>query len=56
VTYRYCRIPDMEDWLRLGWLPTSALDGTHHGDWSVLCVWICGCAPPSLRVKLAGRT
>jgi hypothetical protein len=45
--HRYCRIPHMADWLALGWLPLPSLDGTHHGDWSVHCVWICDCPAPS---------
>lgn len=41
--YHYNRIPLMEDALMLGWLPTDALRGTPHGEWSVLCRWPCGC-------------
>ena len=39
---------DMADWLALGWLPLASLAGTHHGDWSVHCVWICDCDPVAL--------
>jgi hypothetical protein len=36
------RVPD---YLRLGWLALSSLEGTHHGFWSVHCAWLCGCKP-----------
>ena len=44
--HRMCRIPSMPDWLALGWLPLPSLEGTHHGHWSVHCVWICDCRAP----------
>lgn len=44
--YRYVRHSEVEDFIRLGWLPTNALEGTSHGQWSVLCRWICpACVP-----------
>ncbi len=38
------------DYLRLGWCPSlcdrsPALDGTPHGQYSVLMSWICQCLP-----------
>lgn len=47
--HRLCRIPKMPEWLALGWLPLQSLDGTHHGEWSVHCVWICDCKPPVIE-------
>ena len=32
-----------EDYCRLGWMPTPALAGTIHGEWSVLMIWLCDC-------------
>ncbi|MEY9676055.1 hypothetical protein ABIE93_005989 [Bradyrhizobium elkanii] len=34
------RVPD---YLRLGWLALSSLEGTHHGFWSAHCIWLCSC-------------
>lgn len=32
------------DYVLLGWMPTPALQGTGHGEWSVLFVWRpCAC-------------
>ena len=31
-------------YLLLGWIALPSLEGTHHGRWSVHCVWLCGCA------------
>lgn len=45
MIFRYVRIPDVEAWLQLGWRPLPALDGTHHGCWSVMLDWICPCPP-----------
>lgn len=42
---RYVRIHDVERYVRCGWLPTDGLEGTPHGHWSVMCVWICDCPP-----------
>lgn len=41
--YHYIRLSLMDDALKLGWLPTRALEGTHHGYHAVLCLWICRC-------------
>jgi len=43
--HRYVKIGVMSDALAWGWLPLPTLDGTHHGLWSVHCVWICDCPP-----------
>lgn len=43
--YRMVPLHEAEDSVSLGWVPTPALDGTTHGQWSVLMFWItCGCA------------
>lgn len=36
-TFKYVKWPDLAEAIRAGWIPTSALEGTHHGVWSVLC-------------------
>lgn len=51
-TFRYVRIPEAMDWLSVGWLPHVALAGTHHGEWSILCEWLCECRPVMPRVTL----
>lgn len=48
-TFQYAPLRNVADWLALGWLPHSALRGTHHGDWSVLVEWLCSC--PNVRPK-----
>lgn len=50
-TYRFVRIPDVESYLQLGWMPTPALEGISHGNWSVLCRWICACPVPQPIMK-----
>jgi hypothetical protein len=42
-TFHFVRIPDVELFLQLGWVATNALEGTQHGQWSVLCRWLCNC-------------
>jgi hypothetical protein len=32
-----------EDYARLGWAITDALEGTPHGAYGVLCAWLCHC-------------
>jgi hypothetical protein len=45
------------DHLRLGWCPSPALAGTHHGEYSVLMLWQCDCDPPEFRkLELERRT
>jgi len=43
----YCYAPKfaVENYLRLGWVPTRALIHTHHGEHAVLMEWQCGCEP-----------
>lgn len=35
-TYRYVRKPDVKRYLAQGWHRSEALNGTHHGEYSVL--------------------
>lgn len=42
-TFHYARMECLEDWLRLGWVARAGLAGTHHGEWSMLCEWLCEC-------------
>lgn len=43
-TVAYVRIHETDDFCRCGWVPTSALEGTGHGRWSVLMEWVdCDC-------------
>lgn len=42
----YARLWTVEDHLRLGWVSTNALEGTHHGYWSVAMEWICPTCKP----------
>ena len=48
-TVHFVRHSAADDWIMLGWLPLPDLDGTHHGDWSVLMKWCCECKPPIPR-------
>lgn len=43
----YCFVPwhGVPEYLRLGWVPTDALAGTHHEEWSVALAWLCECPP-----------
>jgi hypothetical protein len=48
-TYQFVRIERADDYLKCGWIPHAALDGTGHGMWSVLMEWIecpCGIRQP----------
>lgn len=45
ILHRFVRHADALDYCRLGWLVLPSLDGTHHGAWSVHCVWLCACDP-----------
>ena len=51
ISYRLnVRFADMDDALRLGWMPTDDYRGcVPHGFWAVLCIWLCDCPPPALR-------
>lgn len=54
---RFVTFDRAERYLQLGWLPSTALAGTHHGEWSCLMVWICQCKciEPNGDDLLAGR-
>ena len=41
----FCRFALVEDALLLGWTWTDGFVGTHHGEWSVMLVWLCECEP-----------
>ena len=41
--HRWVIHPRVPDYLRCGWLALPTLEGTHHGMWSVHCVWLCQC-------------
>lgn len=30
-------------YLALGWVAITSLEGTHHGQWSAHCIWLCNC-------------
>jgi hypothetical protein len=52
--HRFVRHDRAGDYLRLGWCPSlcdrsPALDGTPHGQYSVLMSWICQCRPVEPR-------
>ena len=44
--FKYVRHDDVDLYLALGWCPSDALAGTHHGEWAVLMLWICSCQCP----------
>lgn len=44
--FRYVPIAMMPAALAAGWSPTFALAGTCHGDYAVLCEWLCACPEP----------
>jgi Bacterial dnaA protein helix-turn-helix len=43
--FRYVTHARADAYLRLGWMPTTSLEGTYHGQWSVLMKWICPSCP-----------
>lgn len=51
IIYRQFRHHEAMDGVLLGWVPTNALEGTSHGLYSVLMMWLCECP---LRVPLRG--
>jgi hypothetical protein len=51
--HRWVRHHRVMDYLRLGWLALPSLDGTHHGCWSVHCIWLCNCEAVEPREILA---
>lgn len=44
--FRYVAHERVPDFLRCGWIARDSLLGTHHGDYSVLCEWLCKCPVP----------
>jgi hypothetical protein len=49
-TYHYVRWPEVEAWLRLGWMPAADL-GPTHGEWSTLLYWACDCPVPFIAFQ-----
>ena len=47
-TFRYIPISKLHAALAMGWYTTPALIDTHHGEYSVLCEWLCDCEIPAL--------
>jgi hypothetical protein len=41
--HRWVSHAQVPDYLRLGWLALSTLDGTSHGIYAAHCIWLCGC-------------
>ena len=41
--FRYAPIELAEDYCRLGWVSSPALEGTYHGEFAVLMEWMCVC-------------
>ena len=41
--FRFVRHADVLAYLKCGWVVRPALNGTHHGEWSVLMEWLCDC-------------
>lgn len=41
--FRFIRLADANDAMAAGWVPTSALEGTPHSNYSVLMRWLCAC-------------
>ena len=39
TVYRYIRHHEVEKWEAVGWEHADPLDGTPHGEWSVLMYW-----------------
>ena len=52
--FRYAPIGLAEDYCRLGWVSSPALEGIYHGEFAVLMEWMCGC--PALEpVPVEGK-
>lgn len=51
--FRYIRRRRVPAFIASGWIAHPALNGTHHGDWSVLMEWLCDCAPAEPSEDLA---
>ncbi len=39
----------IEEHARAGWVHVPALEGCHHGEWSVLMEWKCETEPPNMK-------
>lgn len=48
-TFRYVPFALLSDAVLMGWMPTAALVGTIHGEYSCLCEWLCDCPAPVPR-------
>ncbi len=54
---KYVRIPHVDDWLACGWIPTSALIGSPHGEWSIYMKGLdCPCRKLPRMPKAESRT
>jgi hypothetical protein len=54
TVFRFVTHARADGYLKLGWLPTTALLGTYHGQFSVLIKWICPTCPavePKVTLK-----
>ena len=47
--FRYILVARVEDALRCGWMALPGLSGCHHGEYAVLCEWLCQCRPANVR-------
>lgn len=54
--FRYVRHGDADVYCQLGWMPTDALDGTHHGQYAVLMHWLCECKYVEASCGTAARS
>lgn len=52
--YRMVPLAEAKDSVLLGWISTPALEGTTHGQWSVLMLWIC-CKCREMRIPVGGE-
>jgi hypothetical protein len=53
--FAYAGLWNIEDWLRLGWLPHDSLGGCKHGDYAVLVEWCCSCPLKAPRLSQLGK-
>jgi len=44
MTFRYVAHHRVLDYARLGWSIADTLEHCHHGEYSILMVWMCPCA------------
>ena len=49
VVYRKVLHHEANDCILLGWVPTPVLDGTIHGQYCIMMMWLCECP---MRVPL----